>query len=71
MRVRDLSVEDLKALIGEVVEEKLKEVLGDPDWGQELRPEIVERLRKSLAAMEQGEKGIPLEEVAKRLGFLT
>ncbi|MDP2936900.1 MAG: hypothetical protein Q8O86_10470 [Dehalococcoidia bacterium] len=59
MRVRDLSVEDLKALIGEVVEEKLKEVLGDPDWGQELRPEIVERLRKSLAAMSTSDPHSP------------
>lgn len=69
MKVTDLSTEDLKALIGEVVEEKLIEVLGDPDWGLELRPEMAERLRKSLAALERGEKGVPLEEAAKRLGI--
>ena len=31
--VKDLSTEELKALIGEVVEEKLREVLADPDAG--------------------------------------
>lgn len=69
MKVGDLSLDDLKALVDEVVEEKLKEVLGDPDWGLELRPEIAERLQKSLAAMEHGQKGIPLEEMARRLGI--
>jgi hypothetical protein len=67
MKVKDLSIDELKALIGEVLEEKLKEIMGDPDWGLELRPEMAERLRKSLAAYEQGEKGIPLEEAAQKL----
>lgn len=69
MKVKDLSVDDLKTLIGEVVEEKLKEVLGDPDSGLELRPEIAERLKKSLEAIKCGEKGTPMEEVARRLGI--
>jgi len=53
MKVKDLTTDDLRALIADVVEEKLKEPLGDPDWGLELRPEVAERLRKSLAAMER------------------
>ena len=69
MKVKDLTTDDLRALIADVVEEKLKELLGDPDWGLELRPEVAERLRKSLAAIERGEETRPLEEVAKRLGI--
>ena len=69
MKVKDLTTDDLRVLIAEVVEEKLKELLGDPDWGLELRPEVAERLRRSLAAMERGEKGRPMEEVARRLGI--
>ena len=31
--VKDLSVEELRAVIGEVVEEELREILSDPDAG--------------------------------------
>ena len=33
MKVGDMTVEQLKELIHEAVEEKLEQVLGDPDWG--------------------------------------
>ena len=59
MKVKELSVEQLKALIQEAVEEKLQEILGDPDQGLELKEYIKERLRRSLAAIECGEEGIP------------
>jgi len=35
----------------------------DPDEGLELRPEVKERLKQSLADMEHGEQGIPLEQI--------
>ena len=40
MKVKDLSVEQLRSLVQEAVEEKLKEMLGDPDVGLELREEV-------------------------------
>jgi hypothetical protein len=46
--VRDLSIEEVKALIEEVGEEKLREMPGDPDEDLALRPDIQERLVKSL-----------------------
>ena len=52
MKVKELSVEQLKALIQEAVEEKLQEVLGDPDQGLELKEDIKKRLKHSLAAVE-------------------
>jgi len=69
MKVKDLSVEELKFLIEEAVEEKLEEILGDPDLGLELREEVKERLRRSLTAMEAGEEGIPLEQVINQAGL--
>ncbi len=69
MKVKELSVEQLKALIQEAVEEKLQEILGDPDQGLELREEVKERLRHSLAAMESGNEGIPIGQVAKEVGL--
>ncbi len=69
MKVTELSVEQLKALIEEMIEEKLQDYLGDPDEGLELREEVRTRLEESLAAVRRGEKGIPIEEVAKKLGL--
>ncbi len=69
MKVKELSVEQLKALIQEAVEEKLQEILGDPDQGLELREDIKDRLRRSLAAVESGEEVIPIGQVAKEIGL--
>lgn len=62
-----MTVEELKALIGEVVEQKLREYV-DPDYGLELRPEVELALRESMKQKEKGE-GIPFEEAQKRLGL--
>ena len=69
MKVKELSVEQLKALIQEAVEEKLQEILGDPDQGLEVKEEVKERLKRSLAAVECGEEGIPIGQVAKEIGL--
>ena len=62
MKVADLTVEELRALIKEAVQEELRWVLGDPDKGLELRPEFEARVQASLASMER----VPFEEVKKR-----
>ena len=54
-------------LISRTLSNKL---LGDPDEGLELRPEVRERLQRSLERVRQGESGIPAEEVAKRAGLV-
>jgi len=69
MKVKELTVEELKNLVREAVEEKLEEIIGDPDLGLELREEIKERLRDSVAARQHGEKGMPADEVARRAGL--
>ncbi len=69
MKVKELTVDQLKTLIQEAVEEKLEEMIGDPDPGLELTDEVKDRLRASLAAMQQGEKVIPVEEVARQAGL--
>ena len=67
--VKDLSIEELRAVIGEVVEEKLREVLNDPDAGLALRPEIRDRLRADLQGPEEGGQNIPAAELARRRGL--
>lgn len=66
-KVSALTVEELKEVIGEVVEDKLIELTVDPDRGKRLREEVKKRLIQSVAAERRGEKGIPVEEVARRL----
>ena len=69
MKVKELSVEQLKALIQEAVEEKLQEILGDPDQGLEVKEDVRERLKHSLATLERGEEGICIGQVAKEIGL--
>lgn len=66
--VGQLSTDELKEIIGSVVEQKLKEILGDPDEGLEMRTEVQNRLLQQKKAVANGERGEELEEVAKRLG---
>ena len=69
VKVKDLTVEELKELIEQTVEQTLLELLGDPDEGLELREEVKARLRRSLARERKGVPGIPAEEVAHKLGL--
>ena len=52
------------------LEQFLEDYYYDPDEGLELRPEVAERLERSVAEVEAGTAElIPLEEVAKKLGL--
>ena len=68
--VGQLSTDELREIIGSVVEEKLKEILGDPDEGLELNANICERLRQQQQAVAEGERGDDLNEVTERLGLI-
>jgi len=59
-------VEELKPIVDILVEEKLLEMLDDPDRNLELRPEIEARLKKSLGS---SQNNISLEKVAAKLGL--
>ncbi|MBD1858255.1 MULTISPECIES: hypothetical protein [Leptolyngbya] len=69
MQVKDLTTDELKALIRETIEEILEEYLEDPDQGKALRPEVKQQLLESRKRRENGERGIPAEEVAQRFGL--
>jgi hypothetical protein len=58
-KVSDLTVGELVEIIEEIVERKIYEIGFDPDEGLELKPEIIERLKKSFAGEE---KTIPHDE---------
>ena len=67
--VAELSVDEFKLVIETTVEQKLLEMLGDPDEGLELREEIKERLQRTMAAEKRGSRGVPAQEAAARLGL--
>lgn len=69
MQIKDLSVEELKTVIQQTIVETLDEYLEVPDEGLELREEVKLRLAESLQKTETGERGIPAEEVAQKLGL--
>ncbi len=60
-KVKDLTIEELEFLI----EQKILEVLGDPDSGLELTDEFRQKLKNRLGKLSQR---IPHEEVLKELG---
>jgi hypothetical protein len=68
-RVADLTIEEFRDLVQEVVIQTLLEILGDPDEGLELRGDFAAELQRSLTAVEAGSKTVPAQEVAERLGL--
>ncbi len=61
--VAEMKVQDLRELIEELIDEKLEEILGDPDSGMKLRPEVRARLLQQMERVRLGEYGVPLAEV--------
>lgn len=59
-KVGDMTVEELKTLIRNVVKEAI-----DPDYGLELRPDVEKELIESLRSKER----TPVEDVAEKLGL--
>ena len=50
------------------IEQKLLEILGDPDEGLEIRKSVRDRLLRQKKAVAAGERGEPFEDVVRRLG---
>ena len=67
--VAQMSKEELKEMIELTIEQKLLELLGDPDEGLEIRKSVRERLLRQKKAVAAGERGEPFEDVARRLGL--
>jgi hypothetical protein len=61
--VKDLTVSELKESVEQTVEQRLLELLGDPDEGLDLQEEVKTRLRRSLARERKN-----LKETRRRFG---
>ena len=65
MKLSDLTPEDLKALVSGMVDDRLRELLGDPDLGLELADTVRARLKESLMSTER----LTGDEMAEKLGL--
>ena len=67
--VSDLTVDELKALVRETIEQTLTEFLADPDKGLALRQGMKTALERSVKAVREGGALYSADEVAKNLGL--
>jgi hypothetical protein len=67
--VGEMTPSELSNLIESIIEQKLMEILGDPDSGLELQEHVAERLRRQQTEVSQGERGLSLEEVRQQLSL--
>ena len=65
--VADMTTNELRQLVSSVVEEKLVQLLGDPDEGLAVRENVRKRLLRQKQVVSKGERGEPLVTVARRL----
>jgi hypothetical protein len=67
--VGQMSIEELREMIEAAVEQKLLEILGDPDEGLEIRDSVRDRIISQRKAVIAGDRGKPFEDVVKQLGL--
>jgi len=65
MKISDLKLDELKELIKGIVDERLRELLGDPDLGMQMGESVRARLKQSLAATER----LTGDAVAEKIGL--
>ena len=67
--VSQMTTSELKEMIEAIIEQKLLELLGDPDEGLPIRKVVRDRLLRQKQAVAAGERGEPFEDVVRRLGL--
>jgi len=67
--VAEMTAGELKDMMGELIEEKLLQILGDPDEGLEIHESLRSRLRAQQQEVAAGARGEAFEDVARRLGL--
>ena len=69
-KVADLTINEFRELVQEVVIQTLSEMMSDPGEGLELRDDFVEELKQSLADLEAGGKTALMQQFSEKLGIL-
>ncbi len=67
--VAQMTVEDLRTLIGELIEDRILELMNDPDEGLQIRASVRRRLESQQVAVRAGERGQALDALAESLNL--
>jgi hypothetical protein len=67
--VARMTKHELKEIIESTVEQKLLELLGDPDQGLVLKKTVKDRLLRQRKSVASGQRGEALAVIVKRLGL--
>lgn len=67
--VAQMTSEELREIIETIIEQKLLELLGDPDEGLRIRKSVRDRLLRQKRAVAAGERGEVFEDAVRRLGL--
>ena len=67
--VAQMTKDELREMIETIIEQKLLELVGDPDESLSIRATIHDRLLRQKEVVASGERGEPFEEVVQRLGL--
>ena len=60
---------EFKQLLSSLIEEKLPELVGDPDEGLPIRKSLRDRLLRQKALVDRGDYGLPFEKALKEAGL--
>lgn len=65
--IAQMTKEEFREMLDALIEQKLLDVLGDPDEGLEIRESVRDRLIRQRDEVAAGERGQSLEVVAREL----
>ncbi|MCJ7663257.1 MAG: hypothetical protein MUO24_03340 [Desulfobacterales bacterium] len=68
-KVAQMTKDELQQMIEATIEQKLLELLGDPDEGLSFRKLVHDRLLRQKKAVATGERGEIFNDVVRRLGL--
>ena len=68
-KVAQMTKDELREMIEATIEQKLLELLGDPDEGLVVRKDVRDRLLRQQQAVVDGDRGEPFGDVIGRLGL--
>ena len=69
VKVLQITVEDLRRVVDEMVEEKLAVLFKDPEDDLEFTDELKKVLARQTERIKNGDRGEALEDVVARLGL--
>ncbi len=67
--VAEMTQREFREMLDSVIDQKLTEILGDPDEGQELRQSVRERLIRQRSQVAAGDRGQSFEDAVSELGL--